>query len=78
MYVYILELELYSSVRNFVIAGTEENGENWYMTNNNQFTLVHCSFDEYLKEFFNIYNFIEKFLTSFAVMTKTPWQLWHR
>ena len=30
---------LYSSVRNFVIAGTDENGENWYMTNSNQFTV---------------------------------------
>ena len=30
MYIYI-----HSSVRNFVIAGTDENDENWYMTNNN-------------------------------------------
>ena len=30
---------LYSSVRKFVIGGTDENGENWYMTNNNQFTV---------------------------------------
>ena len=29
----------YSSVRKFVIEGTDENGENWYMTNNNQFTV---------------------------------------
>ena len=31
---------LYSSVRKFVIMDTDENGENWYMTNNNQFTEV--------------------------------------
>ena len=31
---------LYWSVRNFVIAGTDENGENWYMTKNNQFTVT--------------------------------------
>ena len=30
---------LYSSVRKFIIEGTDENGENWYMTNNNQFTV---------------------------------------
>ena len=30
---------LYSSVRKFVIEGTDENGENWYITNNNQFTV---------------------------------------
>ena len=30
---------LYSSVRKFVIMDTDENGENWYMTNNNQFTV---------------------------------------
>ena len=29
----------YSSVRKFVIEGTDENGKNWYMTNNNQFTV---------------------------------------
>ena len=29
----------YLSVRNFVIADTDENGENWYMTNNSQFTV---------------------------------------
>ena len=34
----MVKLYLYSSVHNFVIAGTDENGENWYMTNNNQFT----------------------------------------
>ena len=34
---------LYSSVRKFVIEGTDENGENWYMTNNNQFTVAFCS-----------------------------------
>ena len=30
---------LYSSVRNFIIEDTNENGENWYMTNNNEFTV---------------------------------------
>ena len=30
---------LYSSERNVVIAGTDNNGENRYMTNNNQFTV---------------------------------------
>ena len=30
---------LYSSVRIFVIADTDENGENCYMTNNNQFAV---------------------------------------
>ena len=30
---------LYSSVRKFIIEGTDENGENWYTTNNNQFTV---------------------------------------
>ena len=30
---------LYSSVRKFVIEGTDLNGENWYKTNNNQFTV---------------------------------------
>ena len=35
----MVDVYLYSSVRNFVIAGTEEKGENWYMTNNNQFTV---------------------------------------
>ena len=39
-YIRQLELELYSSVCNFVSAGTDENGENWYMTNNNQFTVI--------------------------------------
>ena len=31
----------YSSVRKFVIKGTDENGKNWYMTNNNQFTVLY-------------------------------------
>ena len=35
----MVNVYLYSSVRNFVIEGTHENGENWYMTNNNQFTV---------------------------------------
>ena len=30
---------LYSSIRSFVIEGTVKNGENWYMTINNQFTV---------------------------------------
>ena len=30
---------LYSSVHKLVIEGTDKNGENWYMTNNNQFTV---------------------------------------
>ena len=30
----------YSSVRKFVIEGTDENGENWYMTINNQFIVL--------------------------------------
>ena len=34
------QLYLYSSVRKFFIEGTDENGENWYMTNNNQFTVI--------------------------------------
>ena len=34
----------YSSVRNFVIAGTDENGENWYMTNNKQFTVCNGTY----------------------------------
>ena len=29
----------YSSVCKFVIGGTDENGENWDMTNDNQFTV---------------------------------------
>ena len=37
---YILMEYLYSSVRNFVKEDTDENDENWYMTNNNQFTVV--------------------------------------
>ena len=28
------------TVRKFVITDTDENGENWYMTNNNQFTVI--------------------------------------
>ena len=32
---------LYSSVYKFVMEDTDENGENWYMTNNKQFTV--CS-----------------------------------
>ena len=36
----MVNVYLYSSVRYFVIAGTDENGENWYMTKNNQFTVV--------------------------------------
>ena len=35
----LYQWHLYSSVRKFVIAGTYENGENWYMTNNNQLTV---------------------------------------
>ena len=35
----MVNVYLYSSVRIFVIAGIDENGENWYMTNNNQFTV---------------------------------------
>ena len=30
----------YLSVRKFVIAGTKENGENWYIMNKNQFTVT--------------------------------------
>ena len=37
----MVNVYLYSSVRYLiVIAGTDENGENWYMTNNNQFTVM--------------------------------------
>ena len=32
----MINVYLYSSVRNFVIASTDENGEIWYMTNNKQ------------------------------------------
>ena len=39
----LLQWCLYSSVRKFVITDTEENGENWYMTNNNQFTVLYNS-----------------------------------
>ena len=28
-----------SSDRKFVISGIDENGENWYITNNNKFTV---------------------------------------
>ena len=42
----MVNVYLYSSVRNFVIVGTDEHGENCYMTNNSQFTvgekLVRC------------------------------------
>ena len=38
------QMYAYSSVRKFVIEGTDENGENWYMTNNNQFTVLHMIF----------------------------------
>ena len=31
---------LFSSVHKFAIAGTDENGENWYMTNDKQFTVA--------------------------------------
>ena len=33
----MVNIYVYSSVRNFVIAGTDEN---WYMKNNNQFTVL--------------------------------------
>ena len=33
----------YSSVRKFVIEDTDENGENWYVTINNQFTVSKMS-----------------------------------
>ena len=35
----MVRVYLYSSVHNLVIVGTDENGKNWYMTNNNQFTV---------------------------------------
>ena len=35
---------MYSSVRNFVIAATDENGKNRYITNNNQFTACIVSY----------------------------------
>ena len=38
----MVHVHLYSSVHNFVIVpfvGTDKNGENWYMTNNKQFTV---------------------------------------
>ena len=35
----MVNVYLFSSVHNFVIAGTDENGENWYMANINQFTV---------------------------------------
>ena len=34
----------YSPVREFVISDTDENGENWYMANNNQFTVFEYKF----------------------------------
>ena len=39
----MVNVYLYSSVRYFVIADTDENSENWYMTNNNQFTVYQSS-----------------------------------
>ena len=34
---------LYLSICNFVTEGTDGNGENWYVTNNNQITVLHVS-----------------------------------
>ena len=36
----MVKIYLYSPVHSFVIAGTDENGENCYMTNNNHFTVL--------------------------------------
>ena len=41
---------LYSSVGKFVNEGTDENGENWYMTNNNQFTVLYNIVKQDFKE----------------------------
>ena len=35
----LYQWNLYSSVLKFVIVDTDENGEYWYVTNNNQFTV---------------------------------------
>ena len=50
--------ELYSSVCNFVIVGTDENSGNRYTTNNNQFTILSlgkCNFIAESLEFCNSY-----------------------
>ena len=36
----LYQWNLYSSVHKFVITDTDENDENWYMMNNNQFTVT--------------------------------------
>ena len=62
----MVKVYLYSSVRNFVIAGTDENGENWYMTNINQFTVSYSDGNNPGNEFALKLSFIGQVIYSHA------------
>ena len=47
----MVNVYLYLSVPNFVIVGTDKNGENYYMTNNKQFTVYISTWDSNYQEY---------------------------